>query len=171
MGYIHIYTGDGKGKTTAAMGLAIRAAGCGKRVFVIQFLKGGKSGELESLRRLSIPVWRNSREYDFFPALGEEEKAELLQEHNDMLRRAYQAAQEGAYDLIVLDELICAYELGAVDRSLVIEFLEGDYPTECVLTGRDAPQNLIEKADYVTVMQKRKHPFDRGIMAREGIEY
>ena len=170
MGCIHIYTGDGKGKTTAAMGLAVRAAGWGKRVLVIQFLKGGPTGELAALEALEIPVRRNRREYGFFSTLSEAERKALIAEQNQMLNSVSDAL--GQYDLIVLDELICAYNLGAVDRDLADALVAGGpYETELVLTGRDAPQSWIEKADYVTEMGCVKHPYDRGAEARQGIEF
>lgn len=172
MGCIHIYTGDGKGKTTAAMGLAIRAAGQGLRVQVFQFLKGGETGELASLTRLAIPVTRNSRPYGFFSTLTPAEKAEQKQEQDGYLQTAIRLVTEQAADLVILDEVIGAWSLGAVDDSLVRTLLDGaPYGADVVLTGRNAPDWMIAQADYVTVMEKAKHPFDRGIPARKGIEY
>ena len=168
---IHIYTGDGKGKTTAAMGLAMRAKGCGKKVLVTQFLKGGPTGELSSLHRLGIPVLRNSRDYGFFSTLTEEEKRCLTKEQNDRLRAVLQSLRRGEYDLIVLDELLCACENGSVDCGLAEQLLNTKTDTELILTGRGAPPFFTMRADYVTVMQKEKHPFDRGIPARDGVEF
>lgn len=172
MGCIHIYTGDGKGKTTAAMGLALRSAGCGKRVLVTQFLKGGDTGELHALERLGIPVLRNSRQYGFFHTLSPADREALYREQTEQLEQICRAALHSSYDLIVLDESIGAYQLGALDRSRLEAFLQGGpYGPELVLTGRNAPDWMIERADYVTQMKKQKHPFDRGVQARRGIEY
>ena len=168
---IHIYTGDGKGKTTAAMGLAMRAAGCGKKVLVTQFLKGGPTGELRSLHRLGIPVLRNKKDHGFFATLSKEEQQDLTQEQNDRLKAVLQSVQKEEFDLIVLDEVLCALNNGSVDCGLVEQILNTKTETELVLTGRNAPPFFLLRADYVTVMQKEKHPFDRGIPAREGIEY
>lgn len=168
---IHIYTGDGKGKTTAAMGLAMRAAGCGKRVLVTQFLKGGPTGELQSLHRLGIPVLRNRTDHGFFATLSEAEKQDLTQEQNDRLNAVLQSVLREEYDLIVLDELLCACSNGSADCGLAERILNTKTKTELVLTGRNAPPFFLLRADYVTVMQKEKHPYDRGIPAREGIEY
>lgn len=172
MGCVQIYTGDGKGKTTAAMGLAVRAAGCGKRVQVFQFLKGGPTGELASLAKLAIPVCRNSRDYGFFSTLNEAEKAEVIGEHNARLQAVLRLLEDELADLVVLDELIGAYNLGAVDAALTERLLNGTpYSAELVLTGRNAPAWMVEKADYVTEMTKIKHPYDRGLTARQGVEF
>lgn len=172
MGCIHIYTGDGKGKTTAAMGLVLRSVGCGNRPLVVQFLKGGKTGELDSLARLNVPVLRNGQNYGFFRTLSESDRTALLSEQNEMLQKVQTALQNKVYDLIVLDEIIGAYQLGAVDQTLVENLLKAvPYEAELVLTGRNAPQWVRESADYVTVMEKEKHPFDCGISARRGVEF
>lgn len=172
MGCIHIYTGDGKGKTTAALGLCMRAAGCGKRVLVVQFLKGGKTGELASLERLNIPVRRNSRAYGFFFTLSKTEQQALIDEQTRQLTQVLEELEEGRFDLIVLDELLGAYEIGAVDRALTNRIMTGGpYETELVATGRNAPEHWVQCADYVTEMGMRKHPFERGVPAREGVEF
>lgn len=172
MGCIHIYTGDGKGKTTAAMGLAMRSVGWGKRVLVVQFLKGGITGELATLEALEIPVRRNKKDYGFFVALDEPDRKTLLAEQNAMLADAASYIRKNRYDLVVLDELNCAYNLGAVDRESADDLvLGGPYETELVLTGRDVPASWIEAADYVTEMTEGKHPYSWGAEARKGIEY
>ena len=172
MGCIHLYTGDGKGKTTAAMGLALRGFGSGKRVLITQFLKGGPSGELASFFRLDVEVWRNSREYNFFPFLTQEEKDALIAEQNEQLHRIQSALAMDEYDMIILDELITAVEIGAVDMELVKNlFANAPYDAELVFTGHNAPQWMVQKADYVTEMKCVKHPYQSGLPAREGIEY
>lgn len=172
MGCIHLYFGDGKGKTTAAMGLAIRGFGRGKRVLVTQFLKGGSSGELESLFKLDIDIWRNSKDYGFFPFLTAEEKEALIAEQNEQLQKIQAALAMDEYDMIILDELITAAEIGAVEMALVEElFANAPYDAELVLTGHSAPHWMVQKADYVTEMKCVKHPYQCGQPAREGIEY
>jgi cob(I)alamin adenosyltransferase len=165
----HIYTGEGKGKTTAAIGLAVRAAGRGKRVVIVQFLKGSATGESDALMRIpNITLLRNARNYGFFSAASEEDRAKMRAEHNANL----QTALTLPYDMLILDEACAAYNLGAVDRgaidALVLQPLQD---RELVLTGRDAPEHLLVAADYVSEVRKVKHPFDTGMNAREGVEY
>lgn len=172
-GCIHVYTGDGKGKTTAAMGLALRAAGCGRRVAIIQFLKGGATGEIEALKALQgVTIKRNSREYGFFEYLAEKDRLELTGENNRMLVYALSMAERAECDMLVLDEAIPAYNLYALDRGILDEFIKNKPAgLELVLTGRGAPQHFIDAAQYVTDMKKLKHPFDDGIAARRGVEF
>jgi cob(I)alamin adenosyltransferase len=172
-GLTHVYTGDGKGKTTAALGLALRAAGCGRRVLIVQFLKGRESGEVRALAFLpNITLLRLDRDYGFYKTMPEEDRKLVRERHDRLLSEAVDRALAGDCDLLLLDELIPAYRYGAVDRERVDFFLENKPEgLELVLTGRDAPSELLERADYITEMQKRRHPFDRGITAREGIEY
>ncbi len=168
---LHIYCGDGKGKTTAAMGLAIRAAGHGLRVVIAQFLKGGNSGEravLEALPNIQcLPV---PDEVKFTFAMSEEEKADARQEMTESFHLAVRLAQQA--DLLILDELNAAVSTGMVPLADVLSFLDNRPPKlEVVITGRDPAQEILDRADYVTEMKKIKHPFDRGEQAREGIEY
>jgi cob(I)alamin adenosyltransferase len=166
---IHIYTGDGKGKTTAAIGLAVRAAGCGKRVVIAQFLKGGGTGELAALILIpNITVVRNARDYGFFPVASEEIRTNITRENNANLQKALALPA----DLLILDEVCAAYNLGAIDRAaLDALLLHPGQNRELVLTGRDAPPHLCAAADYVSEIRKAKHPFDTGLHARKGIEY
>lgn len=172
-GMIHIYTGEGKGKTTAAMGLALRAAGHGKRVLIIQFLKGRDSGEIAALAPFpAIAIRRNSKDYGFFRFLSGEEQQALTAEHDAALHYACEQACAGKCDLLILDEALAAYNLGALDRARLDELLlHKPSDLELVLTGRDAPPHMLPLADYVTELRNVKHPYDRGIGAREGIEY
>ncbi|GHV80537.1 cob(I)alamin adenosyltransferase [Spirochaetia bacterium] len=166
---IHIYSGDGKGKTTAAMGLAIRAAGRGKKVVIVQFMKGQDTGELRSLDRIpGITVLRYKQNYGFFHTADEEKRLKMIAANNSNLKEAL--AIPG--DLLVLDEVFSAYALGAVDRGMIDDLVLGkqDKP-ELVLTGREPPQHIIDAADYVSEIRKVKHPYDQGVNAREGIEY
>jgi cob(I)alamin adenosyltransferase len=166
---IHIYTGDGKGKTTAALGLAIRAAGCGRKIVIVQFLKGTGSGELHSLELIpNITILRNLECKGFFHNLSPDIRLKITEENNENLR----AALAMPFDLIVLDEVCAAYNLEAVSRKAVDDLISGFPPEkELVLTGRDPPEHFCNAADYISEIKKVKHPFDRGVPAREGIEY
>ena len=168
---IHLYYGDGKGKTTAAVGLAVRAAGSGMRVMFVQFFKDGSSSEvgvLSSLPQVTvlIPPVHHGR----YKKMGDEQKKETGDCYREiMLKIAETAAQ---YDLIVLDEAVSAYRYGLLPRDVTLAFLDAEgEKREIVLTGRDPAQELLERADYATEMRKEKHPFDRGVFARKGIEY
>jgi cob(I)alamin adenosyltransferase len=166
---IHIYTGEGKGKTTAAIGLAVRAAGRGKRVVIAQFLKGGETGELAVLTSIpNITVLRNARDYGFFHTASEETRASMTAENNANLQTALSLPSE----MLILDEVCAAYNLGAIDKAALDALvLHPGKNRELVLTGRDAPAHLRAAADYVSDIRKETHPFDTGIHAREGIEY
>ena len=167
---IHLYCGDGKGKTTAAVGLAVRAAGSGMRVLFVQFFKSGKSSEVESLEKLGIVTAHPGVHYGRYKSLDEERKAEVRDSYGELLNDVIAHAAE--YDLIVLDEAVSTYGYAMIDREQLMEFLrlEGSR-REIVLTGRDPLPELTDAADYVTEMKKVKHPFDGGIAARLGIEY
>lgn len=168
-GLIHLYCGDGKGKTTAAMGLALRAAGRGLRVVVVQFLKGGDSGELNILRSLpNVTVLSGKGSTKFSFQMSDEEKLAARALHKAHLRKALSLP----FDLLVLDEAAPAHATGLLDTALLEEAVYHRPPhTELVLTGRNPAAFLLEAADYITEMNCRKHPFERGVAAREGIEF
>ncbi len=168
---LQIYCGDGKGKTTAAMGLAIRAAGHGRQVVIAQFLKGSNSGERVVLTAQPnihcLPVPETVK---FTFAMTEEEKVRFQQDMTDTFRQAARLAQTA--DLLILDELNAAISTGMVPLEEVLTFLDQrPADLEVVITGRDPDLALQERADYITEMTKRKHPFDQGLQAREGIEW
>ena len=169
---IHIYCGDGKGKTTAAVGLAVRCAGRGNKVLLVQFLKSRDSGELYSLAKLpDIEVMRGKESKKFTFQMNEEEKHALLIEHNKMFEQVLAKIKNGGYSLLILDEVIGALNAKVFEMPKLIEFLRHKPENlEVVLTGRNPAPELVEIADYVSEMRKVKHPMDRGIMAREGIE-
>lgn len=171
-GLIHIYCGDGKGKTTAAVGLAVRCAGRGNKVLLVQFLKSRDSGELYSLAKLpDIEVMRGKESKKFTFQMNEEEKHALLIEHNKMFEQVLAKIKNGGYSLLILDEVIGALNAKVFEMPKLIEFLRHKSENlEVVLTGRNPAPELVEIADYVSEMRKVKHPMDRGIMAREGIE-
>ena len=169
---IHIYCGDGKGKTTAAVGLAVRAAGNGKKVVLTQFLKDGRSSELNILRELpQIKVLSCTRCFGFFWNMSEEQKEEARKAYTDLFEEAVREAIDSHAFLLVMDEFVAAYNHGMIDREKALNFLKNKpEELEVVLTGREPAPELVELADYVSEIQKRKHPFDQGIPARKGIE-
>jgi cob(I)alamin adenosyltransferase len=172
-GLVHLYTGDGKGKTTAAIGLAVRANGQGRRVVIAQFLKGRDSGELRGLAALAgVAVFRLSRDYGFVRAMDASALEQVRREHDAILSRVENLVAAGDCDLLVLDEATAACRHGLLDSGRLLRLLDArPRHAEVVLTGRDAPAALAERADYITEMRKVKHPFDRGVPAREGIEW
>jgi len=173
-GLTHIYYGDGKGKTTAALGLALRASGCRKNVVIVQFLKDWKCGELSSLALVQgITVLRGKASGSVFVRdMSDEEKAATKAIHDENLRKALDMQKGGQCDLLVLDEAIDAYRLGVLDPELFEGLLDNKpEPLELVITGHNPDAWLLERADYATEMVKRKHPYDIGVAARKGIEF
>ena len=167
-GLVHLYCGDGKGKTTAAMGLALRALGQGMRVAVVQFLKNGTSGELEPLKKLGAAVYSGQPGAKFTFQMNAEEKAQATKENNARLAEALQQP----CDLLILDEICAARNSGMVDEALAKQaVLERPQHREVVLTGRNPETWMAEAADYITEMQPRRHPYEQGIPARKGIEF
>ena len=167
-GLVHLYYGDGKGKTTAAMGLALRALGSGKRVVVLQFLKGGQSGEIPLLEQLGAKIYRGKAGQKFVFQMNDAEKAETRALQNANLA----AAMAEPADLLILDEAGSAWELDMADKALLQQaVLQRPAGQECVLTAHAAPQWMLDAADYVTEMKCLRHPYQKGIAARKGIEY
>lgn len=171
-GYVHIYAGDGKGKTTAATGLSVRAASRGWRVLFVQFLKSGTSAELDVLRSLpNVQVVSGQKVPKFTFAMTDEEKILAHTEMQGRLERAIAEAKN--YDLVVLDETLGAISAGMIEEDTVVEFLEHKpQATEVVLTGRNPSDRLVDLADYYSEVCMRKHPYEtEGLTSREGIEY
>jgi cob(I)alamin adenosyltransferase len=169
-GYVQIYTGDGKGKTTAALGLALRAAGHGMHSYVVQFMKGCPYGELKALS--GHPCVTIEQYGDVNCIRREEITPEHVARAHRGLERAREAMHSGRYDLVVLDEINVAIWFGLVGVEDVLALLESRPPNvEVILTGRGAPQQLIDWADLVTEMQELKHYYQQGVTAREGIEW
>jgi len=165
-GLIHVYTGSGKGKTSAALGLCLRAVGRGLRCCFIQFLKGVPTGELSAASLLpGFEIYQMGRpDYDF------KVKPEDFKRAEEALNLAKEKAKE--VDVLVLDEVNVAMSLGLIPVKEVLALIEGKPPSlEVVLTGRGAPREVIEVADYVTNFQLIKHPFYGGEAARKGIDY
>ncbi len=174
-GLIIVHTGNGKGKTTAALGLAVRAWGDGLRVLILQFIKGSwKYGELEALRILGetdgrLEVRRGGRG---FSQRDTEDKAEHRKAAQEAWREALEEITAFRWDLIVLDEINYAVKFGLVEIEQVMDLLDKKPPElHLVLTGRDARPELIERADLVTEMRLIKHPYQKGIKAQKGIEF
>lgn len=170
---IHLYTGDGKGKTTAAVGLAVRARGHGWRVLFVQFLKGGPSGELDGLRQLGVEILRPSDPHGFWWQLDSLERARLAAEHDGILRTV-KARLDGATppQLLVLDEFTYVYATPMANRALCRAVLDDAAAKgiETVVTGRN-PGALATRADYLSEIRAVRHPFAHGLPARPGIEF
>ncbi|MDW7658772.1 MAG: cob(I)yrinic acid a,c-diamide adenosyltransferase [Bacillota bacterium] len=173
LGLIHIYCGEGKGKTTAAMGLIARALGHEYRVLLVQFLKNGKSGELVTLRKLpGIQFLAGQVTGKFSIAMTDQEKEATRALHLDYFHTAAGLVRQNDIDLLVLDEILGAIESGMMTENELIDFLDSK-PSglEVVMTGRIASERLMDRADYISQIACVRHPYQRGILAREGIEY
>ncbi len=170
-GLVQVYTGNGKGKTSAAFGLALRAIGRGLKVYVIQFIKGGFDyGELyivDKLPNIKLKAFGRGKFVTEKPP-GKED-VELAQE---ALALAGEVVKSGEYDIVILDEVNVALNLNLISLEEVLELIKNKPKhVELVLTGRYAPSEIIQMADLVTEMQEIKHPYKKGYQARKGIEY
>lgn len=170
-GRIHIYCGDGKGKTTAATGLAVRAAGAGKQVVFTQFFKDGSSSEIKILSNVeNIRLMHCKTVRGFWSRMDASQRKQASEDYTKLFADIMETAKEA--DLLVLDEIISACNHGTVPESMVTGFLRTKPENlEVVLTGRNPSKALVLLADYVTEMRKVKHPFDQGVTARKGIEF
>lgn len=167
-GMFHIYTGDGKGKTTAAIGLSIRALGAGKDVFFAQFIKGRHYSELNILQKIDNLTVEQFGRRCFIRKEPEEEDVRLAREGLD---KASEVLQSGDYGLVILDEATIALYYELFSPAELLQVIANRHPgVEVVVTGRKAPRELIEAADLVTEMNKIKHYFDEDVSARKGIE-
>lgn len=169
---IHIYTGDGKGKTTAAVGLSIRFAGNDGNVLFTQFLKDEESSELGVLQKIEgIEVDICSEFFGFYWKMNDETKKRAREVYSQHLRRIVQRVLREEYQMLVLDEIVVAYHYDFIDREFLLDFLrqKPDH-LEVVMTGRYPEPELMEVADYISEIIKVKHPYDQGIESREGIE-
>jgi cob(I)alamin adenosyltransferase len=169
-GYVHVYTGDGKGKTTAAIGLAVRAAGHDRWTYIGQFMKGQEYGELAALEHL--PQVTIEQYGDQGCIRKEEVTPKHIADAGSGLERARVALLSGRHDIVVLDEVNVALWFGLLEEEAVLELLEArPADVELVLTGRRAPQTILDRADLVTEMREVKHYYTDGVLARKGIEY
>ncbi len=170
---LHVYYGDGKGKTTAAIGLAVRALGCGQTVCLVQFLKGRGTGEVVFLEKTpGITILRGKTAVCFTFQMNEAQKAECAVRQAEIFAEGMAMARQGRCDLLILDEVLDAARLGFLPEDALRKLIGEAAPAaEVVVTGRGPAPWLLEAADYVTHMVKEKHPYDRGIAARRGVEY
>lgn len=170
---LHIYYGNGKGKTTAAVGLTVRACGAGMKTAFFQFLKNGSSSEISVLSALdNIEVMCCEMCNKFTFEMNDEEKSNVARYHTEMLKKAADMLLYDNVQLIVLDEFIDAYNKKLVDTELADDFIKNcSDKCEIVMTGRMPTDALKKQADYLTEMSAVKHPFEKGICARKGIEY
>lgn len=171
-GLVHIYYGDGKGKTTTGMGLITRAAGYGYRVLLYQFMKDNKTSErnvLKNVENITIVDGLDQEKFSF--QMTEEEKEERRRFYEDQFYRITKMAEEEEYDVLFMDEII--YTIGAklLDEQVVLDYLkEKPENLEIIMTGNYPSKAMVEAADYVSEIRKVKHPFDEGQRARAGIE-
>ena len=181
LGLVHVITGDGKGKTTSSLGIAVRAVGSNLRVHMIQFLKSGFTGEIHSAKKLGFDIEQFGVDaikqkqlgefkdmtgtFVFNPDIKEKEAALLGWEH------AKNTIKSGKYDVVILDEINCVLAKELIPLQEVLDIVKSHGKVEIVMTGRDAPKELIDAADYVNIVQGIKHPWQKGIVARKGIEY
>ena len=170
-GLVQVYTGNGKGKTTAALGLALRAVGHGLKVFVIQFMKGNINyGELESVKKLSpyLTIKQMGRETFVSKTNPDPIDIKMAQEGFAL---AEQAIKNREFDIVILDEINVAIDYGLIPLADLLHLIDSKpHTVELILTGRNARPEILEKADLVTEMVDRKHYYDKGIPARKGIE-
>ncbi len=169
-GYIQVYTGNGKGKTTAALGLAVRAIGAGKKVFFAQFIKGSVYSEMNIVQKMLPAI--TLKQYGLCCFIEKDPTEKDIEAARHGLAQVAEIIKSGKYDLVVLDEANMAmyFNLFSIDELLSIVQNKPEH-LEIVITGRKAPQELIELADLVTEMKEVKHYYQKGIEAREGIEY
>lgn len=171
-GMIQVYTGNGKGKTTAALGLACRAVGHGYKVFMIQFMKGDiEYGELEAARKLAPSLTISQMGRECFVSRDNPDPEDVRLAH-EALTLAKKVISGGEYDIVILDEINVAMDFGLLNKHDVLELMTKKRPhhVELILTGRYAPEEIIEQADLVTEMVEVKHYYHRGVQSREGIE-
>jgi len=170
LGYVQIYTGNGKGKTTAALGLALRAAGSGLKTYFGQFLKGQKYGELKSIKHLAEYITIEQFGKDTFVHVDKATDEDIAMARNG-LDKCRNAILSGNYDIVVMDEVCMAIRLGVLTDDEVLQAVDlKPENVELVLTGRYATKELIDKADLVTEMVEVKHYYQNGVSARVGIE-
>lgn len=169
-GYVHVYTGPGKGKTTAALGLGLRASGAGLKVHMVQFMKGRRYSEIDTIENIAnFTISQHGR--DEYVSKENPDQIDI-----DLAQKGFKYAKEiinnGKYDMIILDEINVAVDYNLIALKEVIKLLEGKpEKLELILTGRDAHPDIIKIADLVTEMLEIKHPYQQGITARKGIDF
>ncbi|MBR3679993.1 MAG: cob(I)yrinic acid a,c-diamide adenosyltransferase [Oscillospiraceae bacterium] len=170
MGLLHIYCGTGKGKTTAALGLAVRAAGAGMKICFVQLMKGKDTAELDILTRIpNMTVLRCDKHYGFTKHMDAAARTAITNCHNQLLSKVF---SEPSYDMIILDEFNCAYHAGLLHQTAAEQYiLRSGCNAEIILTGRNPAPVFLDAADYISEIQCLRHPYKKGIPARKGIEY
>lgn len=171
-GYIHIYCGNGKGKTTTGMGLCSRAAGFGYRVLIYQFMKNNQTNERKVLEQIPNITFVDGLEQEKFSIqMTPEEKIERKAYYESQFRKITEKAEREGYDVLFCDELVYTIGAGLFDEEILLDYLKRKPEhLEMILTGQNPSEKLMELADYVSEVQKIKHPFDKGLPARNGIE-
>lgn len=172
LGYIHIYCGNGKGKTTTAMGLCTRAAGYGYKVLIYQFMKNNSTNERKILEQIPNITFVDGMEKEKFSfQMTQEEKKQRKEFYETQFSKVTKKAKEEQYQVLFLDELLYTIRAGLFDEEILIEYLKQKPENlEVILTGQNPGEKIIELADYVSEIKKIKHPFDNGMAARDGIE-
>lgn len=170
---IHVYFGDGKGKTTAAVGIALRAAGSKMKVMFVQFLKTEFSGERNALSAVeNVTLTSCPLEMKFTNEMDEHERQQASVMFRGLFERSVATALSERYDMIVLDEVFDVMNEGMISEADVFEFItNAPNSTEIIMTGHNPSKRFIDAADYVTEFKKIKHPYDRGVIGRIGIEF
>ena len=171
-GLVHVYCGNGKGKTTTGMGLCARAAGYGYKVLIYQFMKNNKTSERKLLESYENITWIDGLEQEKFSfQMTPEEKADRRVYYGEQLKKVTDLAKEGDFDVLFLDETIYTIRAGLLDEQAVLDFLDSKpEKLEVILTGQNPSEELIKRADYVSEICMRKHPYTEGVPARPGIE-
>jgi len=169
-GFIHVYTGHGKGKTTAALGLGLRSSGAGFKVYMIQFMKGRRYSELDAIEHISnFTIVQYGRDEFVSKETPEQIDIELAQQG---FEHAREIIKSGKYDVVILDEINVAVDYNLIDLDDVLKLVkEKPEKVELILTGRYASPELVKIADLVTEMLEIKHPYQEGVLARKGIDY
>lgn len=173
-GLVQVYYGKGKGKTTAAIGLGIRAMGNNYKVMMIQFLKHDTTGECRMIKELepNFKIFHFEKRRGFTWQLNDEEKQELKSETSNALKFASKVMDTGQCDVLILDEILNSVDLGFASEEEVCTLIDNKTKdVELVLTGRVLPESIAKRADYISHIESVKHPMDSGITARAGIEY
>ena len=171
-GLIHIYCGNGKGKTTCAMGLCARAAGYGYKVLIYQFMKNNKTSERKVLQKMDNVTFVDGLEVEKFSfQMTKEEKAERREYYLKQFRTITEMAEKEKYQVLFMDEIIYTIGAGLFEEQVLIDYLKNKpEDLEVILTGQNPGKEIIELADYVSEIQKIKHPYDKGMASRAGIE-
>jgi len=172
-GLVHIYCGGGKGKTTCATGLAVRAAGSGMNVIFVYFMKDGQSGEAKILKKIpNVKVLYCSENFGFFRNMNDDTKIKAKTAYSKLLDECTESIGNCKNTMLVLDEATYALKYGFIEKEKVLRIIEmSENGLEIVFTGREPQEYLLSRADYITEMKCIRHPYDKGVSARKGIEY